>query len=51
MSTPDEKQPGTPGEPDVGSPTSPAEPEKRKREYKDFGHEETKATRALDLSN
>ena len=26
-------------------PTPPAEPEKRKREYKDFGHEEEEATR------
>jgi H+-transporting ATPase len=37
-----EKEPGPAGEaPAVIAP----EPEKRKREYKDFGHEEEKATR------
>ncbi|KZS96277.1 plasma-membrane proton-e [Sistotremastrum niveocremeum HHB9708] len=38
------------GEPENGVST-PAEPEKRKREYKDFGHEEQKATHAnVDMS-
>ncbi|KAF9027016.1 plasma-membrane proton-e [Hymenopellis radicata] len=41
-----------PGDIPAASPsTPPAEPEKRKREYKDFGHEEEKATHAnVDMS-
>lgn len=30
---------------DTNQPGTPPEPEKKKREYKDFGHEEEKATR------
>lgn len=50
MSTNVEKEAG-PTEPvkDTNQPPTPTdapEPEKRKREYKDFGHEEEKATRA-----
>lgn len=48
MSTNVEKEAG-PTEPvkDTNQPPTPADeqPEKRKREYKDFGHEEEKATR------
>ncbi|PCH34978.1 plasma membrane ATPase [Wolfiporia cocos MD-104 SS10] len=36
---------------DTSQPGTPVEPEKKKREYKDFGHEEEKATHALvDMS-
>ncbi|KAG6888988.1 hypothetical protein C0992_006864 [Termitomyces sp. T32_za158] len=46
-----EKEPGPTGDsPELGTPTPP-EPEKRKREYKEFGHEEEKATHAnVDMS-
>ncbi|TFK70167.1 plasma membrane H+-transporting ATPase [Pluteus cervinus] len=46
MSTNIEKEPGPQGD----SPIEP-QPEKRKREYKDFGHDETKQTHAnVDMS-
>lgn len=38
-----EKEPGPQGETPVETPN--ASTEKKKREYKDFGHEEEKATR------
>lgn len=45
MSTPNvEKEPGPQGETPVETPDVAPE-EKKKREYKDFGHEEEKATR------
>ena len=37
-----EKEAGPPG---ANTPPSDAPPEKRQREYKEFGHEEEKATR------
>lgn len=42
-----EKEPGPPGDSPVNGdvPTLASEPEKKKREYKDFGHEQEKATR------
>lgn len=48
MSTPVEKEAGSiePAK-DTSQPPAPEEP--RKREYKDFGHEEAKATRMLLL--
>ncbi|KAH9924051.1 plasma-membrane proton-e [Fomitopsis serialis] len=53
MSSPTEKEAGS-TEPvkDTNQPEIPAEePEKRKREYKDFGHEQEKATHAkVDMS-
>lgn len=46
------KEPGEPisekkeaGEPETTPSTEKAAPEKKKREYKDFGHDEVKATR------
>jgi H+-transporting ATPase len=47
-----EKEPGPQGDSPVqqisSTPTPEPEPEKKKREYKDFGHEEEKATRESD---
>lgn len=40
-----EKEAGPAQEPATNGADSTAPPEKRKREYKDFGHEEEKATR------
>jgi len=46
-----EKEPGPQGDSPAQEPSTPTEPEKRKREYKDFGHEEEKATHAnVDMS-
>lgn len=48
-----EKEPGPVVEetPAVATPASEVVPEKRKREYKDFGHEQEKATHAnVDMS-
>lgn len=47
MSAPNvEKEPGPQGETPVETPAPEAVPEeKKKREYKDFGHEEEKPTR------
>ena len=39
-----EKEPGPQGETPVETPNAPTE-DKKKREYKDFGHEEERATR------
>jgi len=52
MSSPVEKEAGS-TEPvkDTNQPAIPDEPEKKKREYKDFGHDEVKATHAkVDMS-
>lgn len=48
MSSNVEKEPGPQGD-SPAQPSPTAEPEKKKREYKDFGHEEEKATRAFFL--
>lgn len=40
-----EKEAGPAQEPATNGADTTAPPEKRKREYKDFGHEEEKATR------
>ncbi|KAF5378809.1 hypothetical protein D9615_006998 [Tricholomella constricta] len=46
-----EKEPGPQGDSPTQAPATPTEPEKKKREYKDFGHEEEKATHAfVDMS-
>ncbi|KAG6864223.1 hypothetical protein C0991_011260 [Blastosporella zonata] len=51
MSSNVEKEPGPLGDSPAQAPSTPTEPEKRKREYKDFGHEEEKATHAnVDMS-
>ncbi|KAG6811151.1 hypothetical protein H0H92_008769 [Tricholoma furcatifolium] len=51
MSTNVEKEPGPLGDSPAEVTTTPQEPEKKKREYKDFGHDEEKATHALvDMS-
>ena len=44
MSSNIEKEPGPQGE--SPNSTTPEEPEKKKREYKDFEHDNEKATRA-----
>jgi H+-transporting ATPase len=56
MSANVEKEPGPQGEKEPGpqpadqSPAvSPGEPEKKKREYKEFGHDDDKPTRELLL--
>ncbi|RDB27085.1 ATPase 8, plasma membrane-type [Hypsizygus marmoreus] len=46
-----EKEPGPQGDSPPQGPSTPTEPEKKKREYKDFGHDEEKATHAnVDMS-
>jgi H+-transporting ATPase len=45
MSSNIEKEPGPQGDSPEQTPSTP-EPEKKKREYKDFGHDEEKPTRA-----
>jgi H+-transporting ATPase len=51
MSSNVEKEPGPQGESPTQAPGTPTEPEKKKREYKDFGHDEEKATHAnVDMS-
>ena len=48
MSTPNEKAP-PPQEPSEANTPDAPPPEKKKREYKEFGHEEEKATRTSFL--
>ena len=43
-----EKEAGSPAQPETPVEEAPAT-EKRVREYKDFGHDEVKATRKLSL--
>ncbi|KAG5644206.1 hypothetical protein DXG03_008869 [Asterophora parasitica] len=51
MSSNVEKEPGPQGDSPTQAPATPTEPEKKKREYKDFGHDEEKATHAnVDMS-
>ena len=50
MSSNIEKEPGPKGDSPEQSPGTPeSEPEKKKREYKDFGHDEEKPTRLYSL--
>jgi H+-transporting ATPase len=51
MSAPNfEKEPGPQGESPVETPSVIVPEEKKKREYKDFGHEEEKPTRMFIIS-
>jgi H+-transporting ATPase len=50
MSSNVEKEPGPLGDaPEQQAPPTTTAPEKKKREYKDFGHDEEKATRTFYL--
>lgn len=52
MSSNIEKEPGPQGDSteETPTPSDHNEPEKKKREYKDFGHDEEKPTRSSHLS-